>query len=110
MSAEGADLVAFGILCGVASLAAGGGSATRTPFAVASLGSVAEVVCRVGPSLRSALGVCACQALGGVGFLGWQDGAVKSSGSLWFGYGVVLLVTFVVGALAFSVWVLSKVF
>ena len=35
---------------------------------------------------------------------------VKSSGSLWFGYAVVLAVTFVVGCLAFSVWVLSKVF
>jgi hypothetical protein len=35
---------------------------------------------------------------------------VKSSGSLWFGYGVVLAVTFVVGSLAFAVWVLSKVF
>jgi hypothetical protein len=35
---------------------------------------------------------------------------VKSSGSLWFGYGVVLVVTFVVGFLAFAVWVLSLVF
>ena len=35
---------------------------------------------------------------------------MKSSGSLWFGYGVVLVVTFVVGVLAFSVWVLSMVF
>ncbi|RZU16449.1 hypothetical protein EV645_4015 [Kribbella rubisoli] len=31
-------------------------------------------------------------------------------GSLWFGYGVVVLVTFVVGFLGFAVWVLSKVF
>jgi hypothetical protein len=29
---------------------------------------------------------------------------------LWFGYGVVLVVTFVVGFLAFAVWVLSLVF
>jgi len=41
---------------------------------------------------------------------GWEDAAVKSSGSMWFGYGVVLVVTFVVGFLAFAVWVLSKVF
>jgi hypothetical protein len=41
---------------------------------------------------------------------GWQDVRVKSSGSLWFGYGVVLVVTFLVGLLAFTVWVLSKVF
>ncbi|TCC50682.1 hypothetical protein E0H75_10840 [Kribbella capetownensis] len=46
--------------------------------------------------------VCLC--------LGWWDGAVKISGSAWFGYGVVLVVTFVVGLLAFCVWVLSKVF
>jgi len=37
-------------------------------------------------------------------------GPVKSSGSLWLGYGAVLVVTFVVGFLAFAVWVLSKVF
>jgi hypothetical protein len=29
---------------------------------------------------------------------------------MWFGYGVVLVVTFGVGFLAFAVWVLSKVF
>jgi hypothetical protein len=29
---------------------------------------------------------------------------------MWFGYGVVVLVTFVVGLLAFAVWVLAKVF
>ena len=47
------------------------------------------------------------------GFGRWstcQDARVKSSGSLWFGYGVVLVVTFVVGFLAFAVWVLSLVF
>jgi hypothetical protein len=47
------------------------------------------------------------------GFGRWvacQDARVKSSGSLWFGYGVVLAVTFVVGFLAFAVWVLSMVF
>jgi hypothetical protein len=35
---------------------------------------------------------------------------VKVSGSMWFGYGLVVVVTFVVGFLAFTVWVLSKVF
>jgi len=35
---------------------------------------------------------------------------VKSSGNVWFVYGVAVLVTFVVGVLAFSVFVLSKVF
>jgi hypothetical protein len=40
----------------------------------------------------------------------WEDGGVKLSGSAWFGYGVVVVVTFVVGFLAFAVWVLSKVF
>ncbi|TCO42591.1 hypothetical protein EV646_113213 [Kribbella antiqua] len=35
---------------------------------------------------------------------------VKLSGSAWFGYGVVVVVTFGVGFLAFAVWVLSKVF
>jgi hypothetical protein len=40
----------------------------------------------------------------------WEDALVKASGSMWFGYGVVLVVTFVVGFLAFVVWVLSKVF
>lgn len=35
---------------------------------------------------------------------------VKSSGSLWFGYAIVLVVTFTIGFLAFAVWVLSKVF
>jgi hypothetical protein len=39
-----------------------------------------------------------------------QDEPVKFSGSLWFGYGVVVVVTFVIGFLAFAVWVLSKVF
>ncbi|WP_112239224.1 hypothetical protein [Kribbella monticola] len=32
------------------------------------------------------------------------------SGSVWFGYGVAVLVTFVIGAVAFGVFVLSKVF
>jgi Na+-transporting methylmalonyl-CoA/oxaloacetate decarboxylase gamma subunit len=32
------------------------------------------------------------------------------SGSVWFVYGVAVLVTFVIGVLAFSVFVLSKVF
>jgi hypothetical protein len=48
-----------------------------------------------------------------VGFGAPADGRmarVKSSGSLWLGYGVVLVVTFGVGFLAFVVWVLSKVF
>jgi Na+-transporting methylmalonyl-CoA/oxaloacetate decarboxylase gamma subunit len=35
---------------------------------------------------------------------------VKSSGSVWFVYGVAVVVTFLVGVLAFSVFVLSKVF
>jgi hypothetical protein len=35
---------------------------------------------------------------------------VKSSGSVWFVYGVAVVVTFVIGVLAFSVFVLSKVF
>lgn len=35
---------------------------------------------------------------------------MKSSGSVWFVYGVAVVVTFVVGMLAFSVFVLSKVF
>ena len=38
MPAESAGRVAFVVLCGCASLAAGGGSATRTPCAFASLG------------------------------------------------------------------------
>jgi hypothetical protein len=46
----------------------------------------------------------------GVDLLGWEDAGVKGSGSLWFGYAVVLVSTFVVGFLAFAVWVLSKVF
>ncbi|GAA1600318.1 hypothetical protein GCM10009789_63140 [Kribbella sancticallisti] len=41
---------------------------------------------------------------------GWQDSGVKVSGSQWFMYAVVLAVTFVIGLLAFVVWVLSKVF
>ncbi|GAB2575943.1 hypothetical protein [Kribbella endophytica] len=35
---------------------------------------------------------------------------MKSSGSVWFVYGVALVVTFLIGLLAFSVFVLSKVF
>ena len=35
---------------------------------------------------------------------------MKGSGSQWFVYAVVLAITFVVGLLAFVVWVLSKVF
>jgi Na+-transporting methylmalonyl-CoA/oxaloacetate decarboxylase gamma subunit len=35
---------------------------------------------------------------------------VKSSGSVWFVYGVAVVVTFLVGMLAFTVFVLSKVF
>jgi hypothetical protein len=35
---------------------------------------------------------------------------VKLSGSAWFGYAVVVAVTFVIGFLAFAVWVLAKVF
>jgi hypothetical protein len=35
---------------------------------------------------------------------------VKVSGSVWFVYGVAVLVTFVIGVLAFGVFVLSKVF
>ncbi|QNE21431.1 hypothetical protein F1D05_30285 [Kribbella qitaiheensis] len=35
---------------------------------------------------------------------------MKVSGSVWFVYGVAVLVTFVIGLLAFSVFVLSKVF
>jgi len=52
--AEGANRVAFGILCAVASLRAGGGFATRTPCA--SLRSAVPLGrrCRVAPSLRSA--------------------------------------------------------
>jgi hypothetical protein len=34
----------------------------------------------------------------------------KASGSVWFVYGVAVLVTFVVGVVAFGVFVLSKVF
>jgi hypothetical protein len=50
-------------------------------------------------------------SLGGlVGQLGWQDVRVKVSGSWWFGYGVVVVATFVIGFLGFAVWVLSKVF
>jgi hypothetical protein len=40
----------------------------------------------------------------------WEDVGVKGSGSMWFGYVVVVAVTFLVGFLAFAVWVLSKVF
>ncbi|NEA37419.1 hypothetical protein [Streptomyces sp. SID13031] len=35
---------------------------------------------------------------------------MKASGSVWFGYAVAVAVTFVVGILAFSIFVLSKVF
>ncbi|TCN35531.1 hypothetical protein EV644_11594 [Kribbella orskensis] len=35
---------------------------------------------------------------------------MKSGGSVWFVYGVAVLVTFVVGVVAFSVFVLAKVF
>jgi hypothetical protein len=35
---------------------------------------------------------------------------VKASGSVWVGYGVAVVVTFLVGVLSFSVFVLSKVF
>lgn len=35
---------------------------------------------------------------------------MKASGSVWFGYAVAVAVTFVVGVLAFSIFVLSKVF
>jgi hypothetical protein len=35
---------------------------------------------------------------------------VKSSGSIWFVYGVAVVVTFGIGVLSFSVFVLSKVF
>lgn len=35
---------------------------------------------------------------------------MKASGSVWFGYGVAVVVTFLVGVLSFSVFVLSKVF
>jgi Na+-transporting methylmalonyl-CoA/oxaloacetate decarboxylase gamma subunit len=35
---------------------------------------------------------------------------VKSFGSVWFVYGVAVVVTFLIGVLAFSVFVLSKVF
>ena len=34
----------------------------------------------------------------------------KGSGSVWFGYGVAVLVTVVIGVVAFGVFVLSKVF
>ena len=110
MSADSADRLAFSVLCGFASLAAGGGSATRTPCAFASLGG-----CGWGWSVRaglwlSLLSIPPSLRLVGDAGLGWQDDAVKSSGSLWFGYGVVVVVTFVIGFLAFGVWVLSKVF
>lgn len=35
---------------------------------------------------------------------------MKASGSVWFGYGVAVVVTFLVGVLSFSVFVLAKVF
>jgi Na+-transporting methylmalonyl-CoA/oxaloacetate decarboxylase gamma subunit len=35
---------------------------------------------------------------------------VKGSGSAWFGYGVAVVVTFLVGLLAFTVFVMAKVF
>jgi hypothetical protein len=35
---------------------------------------------------------------------------VKSSGSVWFVYGIAVVVTFLIGVIAFSVFVLSKVF
>ncbi|TQJ12249.1 hypothetical protein FB475_5187 [Kribbella jejuensis] len=94
MPAESAGLVGFVILCGCASLAASGGSATRTPFAFASLGSCGWV----------------CLSLTAGGSFACKDAVVKLSGSAWFGYGLVVVVTFVVGVLAFAVWVLSKVF
>jgi hypothetical protein len=101
VSAESADRVAFGVLCAFAPLRASGGSATRTPCAFASLGG-----CR-----RVCLSGYAFVSLGGlVGQLGWQDVRVKVSGSWWFGYGVVVVATFVIGFLGFAVWVLSKVF
>jgi hypothetical protein len=168
-------------LCGCASLAAGGGFATRTPCAFASLGGlglvgqlahlfglgwavgsaawgglgswltclgwVGQLARRlgVGWAVGSAAWVGLGSWLGGLGWVGrlahlfgvgwaggsapvagwlgcvvafvgsltagvWEDAGVKGSGSMWFGYGVVVLVTFGVGLLAFAVWVLSKVF
>lgn len=35
---------------------------------------------------------------------------MKASGSVWFGYGVAVVVTFLVGVLSFGVFVLAKVF
>jgi len=63
----------------------------------AGVGFAGRVAARVGFVVGSRLG-------------GWEDAGVKGSGSMWFGYAVVVLVTFVVGFLGFAVWVLSKVF
>jgi hypothetical protein len=103
--AESSGLVAFGILCGCASLAASGGSATRTPLRL-----------RFARLLGLGFAVCSGVVAGFGGWLTpwavgwWEDARVKLSGSAWFGYGVVVLVTFVVGFLGFAVWVLAKVF
>ena len=35
---------------------------------------------------------------------------MKSSGSIWFAYGVAVVVTFTIGLLSFTVFVLAKVF
>jgi len=67
----------------------------------------------VGFAVAVAVGVGVGGRLGGwlgVGGWAWEDSRVKLSGSAWLGYGVVVVVTFVVGFLAFAVWVLSKVF
>ena len=43
---------------------------------------------------------------------GWAEriGRVKSSGSVWFVYGVAVVATFLVGSISFGVFVLAKVF
>lgn len=63
MSPESGDRVAFFILCGCASLAASGGSATRTPCAFASLGSWVGL----GSQFGSWVGLAVGSAVGEIG-------------------------------------------
>ena len=83
MPAESAGRVAFGILCGCASLAAGGGFATHAPCAFASLGSVVQVVFRLSSVAEVA---CRLSSVVEVGFRLWLGLSVGFL--LWLGLSV----------------------
>ena len=74
MSAESADLVALRRLCAVASLRAGGGSATRTPVPSLRSAAPAGAACRLTPS-----------PLGGRGFSPLSAYAFAPRGGPWPG-------------------------